>query len=112
MGFLYKGSDVSQIKTLNFKEIDGIWTIELLNGTVLRAKSLIWGLPPWKLLSLFGNKSELNNNFIEFCEKTRGSYGLKVLFKLKEKISEYEGDIFYSFKLTHEWATFWVTFMN
>jgi len=104
--FFYKESHVSQINKVELKEKDGDWIIELLNGTTFRSKNLIWGLPPWKLLSFFGNKSELNNGFIEFCENTRGAFSLKVLFKLKEKISEMKETFFIPLSLTHEWGHF------
>ena len=104
--FFNKESYVGQIKSVSFKEIDSTWIVELLNGTVFSSKKLIWGLPPWKLISFIKNKSSLNNEFIEFCEKTRGSFGLKVLFKLKSKISEMKETFFIPLSLTHEWGHF------
>ena len=104
--FINKKSYTGQIKGVNFKEIDSSWTVELLNGTIFSSKNLIWGLPPWKLLSFIENKSSLNNEFIEFCENTKGAFGLKVLFKLKKKISDMGETFFIPLSLTHEWGHF------
>jgi len=104
--FFYKESCIGQIKDVSFKEADNIWTLELLNGTIFSSEKLVWGLPPWKLLSFIKNKSSLNNEFIEFCENTRGAFGLKVLFKLKNKISDMDETFFIPLSLTHEWGHF------
>lgn len=104
--FFDRESHVGQIKNISFKDNEGIWAVELLNGKVFSSKKLIWGLPPWKLLSFIENKSLLNNEFIEFCENTKGAFGLKVLFKLKNKISDMNETFFIPLSLTHEWGHF------
>ena len=110
--FLDEKSYTGQIKSLRFKEVDSSWAVELLNGTVFSSKNLVWGLPPWKLLSLIKDKSSLNNEFIEFCESTKGAFGLKVLFKLKSKISDMGETFFIPLSLTHEWGHFLGSFFE
>lgn len=84
----------------------GRFCVELTNGTELICEKLVTTLSPSLFLSLYKNKSELGDGFMEFCEKTKRSTALLVRFILKRPMSDKKETFFIPLSLTHEWGHF------
>jgi hypothetical protein len=95
-----------QLKFVEFVKEEKKWIIEFFNGEVFKVDSLIWGLPPWKLLKLIRKKSTFDNKFIEYCEGTKGPFSLSIKFHLTKMVSKNKETLFIPLSLTHDWGHF------
>ena len=96
----------NQLKSIDFIADENKWSVEFFNGDLFKVENLVWGLPPWKFLKLVENKALFENNFIEYCESTKGSYCLTVKFQLSEPLSNQKETFFIPLSLTHDWGHF------
>ncbi len=82
------------------------WELYTSDGESLCVKSLYWGLGPKEFLNLFSQKSQLSNEFIEFCDGAGTHMSLIVKFIFERPLTDKEETIFIPLSYTHEWGHF------
>lgn len=80
--------------------------VECLNGTEFECEKLYFGQSPFQYLNFYGNKNELSDHFIEFCEGTKTPSALFVKFVFEKPISDMKETLFIPLSYTHEWGHF------
>jgi len=89
------------------------YKIELTNHQILSCKNLIWGHSPYAFLNKLSNKETLTDEFMSFCELTKGPTRLSVKLTLKEKSEAYSGKtLFIPLSYTHDWGHFIGEFLS
>ena len=88
------------------------WELYCSSGESFCVENLYWGSGPKEFLSLYSNKAQLSNQFIEFCDGEGTHLSLIIKFIFEKPITEKEETIFIPLSYTHEWGHFVGEFKN
>ena len=80
--------------------------VELSNSDVLKCEHLYWGGGPRSFLDSYGNKRELSNEFITFCEEATAPAALYIQIEFNKPITDKSETLFIPLSYTHEWGHF------
>lgn len=80
--------------------------VELSNNDILKCEHLYWGGGPRSFLDCYGNKNELSNEFITFCEEAMAPAALYVQLEFSKAVTDKTETLFIPLSYTHEWGHF------
>jgi hypothetical protein len=96
-----------QVRLKGIKKSETGFSVECINGTEFHSEYLYFGKSPYHYMELYGDKSELSDSFIEFCESTKTSSALFVKFVFESNpLSDMKETLFIPLSYTHEWGHF------
>lgn len=99
--------DAYQVRLKAIKRNGIGFTVECINGTEFSTEKFYFALSPARYLSHYSTKSELSDEFIQFCESTKTSSALFVKFIFSDKpLSDLKETLFIPLSYTHEWGHF------
>jgi len=95
------------IQKLEQRDADlGGWKVECSDGSQISCEHLYFSRPLWKLTELLSGKEKISEKIMEFCQKSRGQYGLMVQFKVNQNICSESHTFFIPQSLTYDWGHF------
>ena len=101
------------VKIKAIRRVEARFIVECINGTEFNCEYLYFGLSPNHYLEYYTEKSELSDEFIQFCESTKTSSALFVKYAFQEKpLSDLKETLFIPLSYTHDWGHFIGEFKN
>lgn len=105
--FLEKmNKEAYQVRVKSIRRADDGFSVECLNGTEFKCEKLYFGSSPSQYLEFYGNKNELSDTFMQFCESTHTPSALFVKFVFGKPITDIKETLFIPLSYTHEWGHF------
>ncbi len=80
--------------------------VTVASGELVNCESLYWGMGPSEYLNLYEKKSQLTNEFIEFCESTQTPTALYIRYDFERPVTDMKETLFIPLSYTHEWGHF------
>lgn len=82
------------------------WAFIGMNGVSFECEHAHFALSPQRFLTLFNDKNELSDEFIEYCEKHQTPAELGLRFVCEKLDQEHKGTLFLPLSYTHPWGHF------
>lgn len=100
-------AEAYQVKIKSIRREGEGFVVECINGTEFHCQNLYFGLSPFHYMEFYSEKSQLSDEFIQFCDSTKTSSALFVKFVFDEKpLSDMKETLFIPLSYTHEWGHF------
>ena len=82
------------------------FNLVVANGDTVGCENLYWGQGPQSFFDLYSKKSELSDEFVQFCEATQAPAALYVRLDYDQIVTDKFETLFIPLSYTHEWGHF------
>ncbi len=91
---------------LKIKKEENLFCLYCTDGYILKTKKLYWGRSPHSFFKYYEHKEKLTNEFVQFCEESKGEAALFVNFHFSTCITDRRETLFIPLSYTHDWGHF------